>query len=174
MRDVKELLIYRAKKELARREFWEYCKFTSPDFYKEDRAFLKDLATRLQWFIEEAEEQFLVVNMPPRHGKSRTSTKLTEWIFGVYGARIKVMTGSYNETLSETFARQVRDCIAAKPTEGATVYNDIFPNTKIKYGEASVSKWALDGSEQTNYLATSPKGTATGFGCNIMIIDDLI
>ncbi|MBO7156940.1 MAG: phage terminase large subunit, partial [Clostridia bacterium] len=34
--------------------------------------------------------------------------------------------------------------------------------------------WALDGSEQANYLATSPSGTATGFGCKIMIIDDLI
>ena len=37
-----------------------------------------------------------------------------------------------------------------------------------------MTKWALEGSEQTNYLATSPTGTATGFGCDIMIIDDLI
>jgi predicted phage terminase large subunit-like protein len=84
------------------------------------------------------------------------------------------MTGSYNETLSSTFAKQVRDCIAEKPTLGVTVYNDIFPNTRIKYGEASMQKWALEGSQQANYLATSPTGTATGFGCNIMIIDDLI
>ena len=59
MRDVKELLRFRAQKELARREFWEYCKFTSPDFYKEDRAFLKDLAIKLQWFIEEADQQIM-------------------------------------------------------------------------------------------------------------------
>ena len=39
------------KKALSRKNFWEYCKFTSPDFYKEDRPFLKDLATRLQWFV---------------------------------------------------------------------------------------------------------------------------
>jgi predicted phage terminase large subunit-like protein len=84
------------------------------------------------------------------------------------------MTGSYNETLSGTFAKQVRDCIAEKQTLGVTVYRDIFPDTAIKYGEASASKWALEGSEQANYLATSPTGTATGFGCNIMIIDDLI
>lgn len=164
----------RAKMALSRKEFWQYCKFTSPDFYKEDRTFLKDLSTKLQWFIEEAEEQILVVNMPPRHGKSRTATKFVDWLFGKYGHSIRVMTGSYNETLSGTFAKQVRDVIAAKPTLGVTVYNDIFPNTKIKYGEASASKWALEGSEQANYLATSPTGTATGFGCNIMIIDDLI
>lgn len=160
--------------ELSRREFWEYCKFTSPDFYNEERPFLKDLAERLQWFIEQKESQIMVVNMPPRHGKSRTATKFVQWLFGKYGTHIKVMTGSYNETLSSTFAKQVRDCIAEERTPGVTVYNDIFPDTKIKYGEASASKWALEGSQQANYLATSPSGTATGFGCNIMIIDDLI
>ena len=170
----KELLRHFAKIELAKREFWEYCKFTSPDFYIEKRHFLKDLASKLQWFVEESEKQIMVINLPPRHGKSRTATKFVQWLFGKYGTKIKVMTGSYNETLSGTFAKQVRDCIAEKPTLGVTVYNDIFPNTKIKYGEAAASKWALEGSQQANYLATSPGGTATGFGCNIMIIDDLI
>ena len=170
----KELIKHYAQLELARREFWEYCKFTSPDFYTEDRAFLKDLATKLQWFVEEASEQIMVINLPPRFGKSRTVTKFVQWLFGRFGKAIKVMTGSYNETVSSTFAAQVRDCIAEEKTEGVTVYSDIFPNTKIKYGEASKQKWALEGSQQANYLATSPSGTATGFGCNIMIIDDLI
>ena len=164
----------RLKVSLARKDFWGYCKLTSPDFYKEDRAFLKDLAEKLQWFIEEADEKFLVVNMPPRHGKSRTATKFVQWLFGKYGIGEKVMTGSYNETLSSTFAKAVRGTIAEKPTLGVLTYNDIFPNTKIKYGEASAQKWALEGSNQANYLATSPTGTATGFGCNIMIVDDLI
>ena len=170
----KELLKHYAKLELSKREFWEYCKFTSPDFYTEERHFLKDLSEKLQWFIEDAPEQIMVVNMPPRHGKSRTATKFVQWLFGKYGTKIKVMTGSYNETLSGTFAKQVRDTIAEKPTLGVTVYNDIFPNTNIKYGEASVQKWALEGSQQSNYLATSPTDTATGFGCNVMIIDDVI
>lgn len=170
----KNLLKYYAKMELARRDFWEYCKFTSGDFYTDDRTFLKDLAEKLQWFIEDASEQIMVVNMPPRHGKSRTATKFVQWLFGKYGTHIKVMTGSYNETLSSTFAKQVRDSIAEQKTAGITVYSDIFPNTKIKYGEAAAQKWALEGSQVANYLATSPTGTATGFGCNIMIIDDLI
>ena len=170
----KNILKYYARIELSRRSFWEYCKFTSPDFYDDNRKFLKDLSEKLQWFVEEATEQIMVVNLPPRHGKSRTATKFVQWLFGKYGTSIKVMTGSYNETLSGTFAKQVRDCIAEKKTEGITVYSDIFPGTKIKYGEAAAQKWALEGSQQANYLATSPTGTATGFGCNIMIIDDVI
>lgn len=167
-------LILQAKIELARRDFWTYCKLKAPDFYKEERHFLKDLAERLQWFIEEADERFMVVNEPPRHGKSRTATMLVQWLFGKYRIKKKVMTGSYNETLSSTFAKAVRDTIAAKPTMGVLTYCDIFPDTKIKYGEASAQKWALEGSEVANYLATSPTGTATGFGCNVLIIDDLI
>ncbi len=168
------LLQQQLKIELSRREFWQYCKLTSPDFYSNDRAFLHDLADKLQWFVEEAEQQIMVVNMPPRHGKSRTATKFVQWLFGKYGIDKKVMTGSYNETLSGTFAKAVRDVIAEKPTEGVLTYGDIFPSTKIKYGEAVAQKWSLEGSQQANYLATSPTGTATGFGCNIMIIDDLI
>lgn len=162
------------KIELARREFWQYCKLTSPDFYNERRPFLHDMADTLQWFIEEAEQQVLVINLPPRHGKSRTATKFVQWLFGKYGVSKKVMTGSYNETLSGTFAKAVRNVIAEKPADGILVYRDIFPNTKIKYGEAAAQMWSLEGSQQANYLATSPTGTATGFGCNIMIIDDLI
>ena len=55
----KESMRYYAKLMLAKRDFWEYCKFTSPDFYTENRPFLRDLATKLQWFIEEAEEQIM-------------------------------------------------------------------------------------------------------------------
>ena len=169
---IKEELIKQARLELARRDFFEYCKLTAPDFYKEDRLFLKDMCRELQDFYE-SNDQILVINLPPRHGKSRTAGKLVEWIFG-QNNKEKVMTGSYNEDLSGTFAKSVRDTIASERTEGILVYNDIFPNTKIKYGEASSKKWALEGSGQANYLATSPTGTATGFGCSIMIIDDLI
>lgn len=170
--NLKEELIKQARLELARRDFFEYCKLTAPDFYKEDRIFLKDMCNELQDFYF-SNDQILVVNLPPRHGKSRTAGKLVEWVFG-QNNKEKVMTGSYNETLSGTFAKSVRDIIASEKTQGIIVYNDIFPNTKIKYGEASASKWALEGSGQANYLATSPTGTATGFGCTLMIIDDLI
>lgn len=165
-------IINEAKLELARRDFWYYCKLTAGDFYTDKRPFLQDLCDQLQDFVE-SDEKILVINLPPRHGKSRTATQLVKWLFG-QSNKYKVMTGSYNETLSMTFAKQVRDTILEEKTDGILSYCDIFPETKIKRGESSANKWALEGSEQTNYLATSPNGTATGFGCNVMIIDDLI
>ena len=172
MISIKEELKKQARLELSRRDFFEYCKLTASDFYKEDRKFLRDVCYQLQNFYE-SDEKVCVINMPPRHGKSRTAGKFVEWVLGI-NPNEKIMTGSYNEDLSSSFAKSVRDTIASEKTLGALVYNDIFPNTRIKDGEATQKKWALDGSGQANYLATSPTGTATGFGCTIMIIDDLI
>lgn len=157
-----------AQYELSRRKFWYYAKTKAPDFYKEERAYLKDMCNKLQEFIE-GDKKILVINLPPRHGKSRTATLFVQWLLGK-NKKYKIMTGSYNETLSTTFAKQVRDTIA----EEDGTFSKIFKNVSIKRGEGSVNKWALSGSEEANYLATSPTGTATGFGCNIMIIDDLI
>lgn len=170
--NLKEEIKKQARLELARRDFFSYCELTASDFYKEDRSFLKDVCDQLQDFYL-SNEKICVINMPPRHGKSRTAGKFVEWILGT-NPNEKIMTGSYNEDLSSSFAKSVRDTIASAKTEGVIVYNDIFPNTKIKDGEATQKKWALAGSKVSNYLATSPTGTATGFGCTIMIIDDLI
>ena len=45
--------------ELARRDFWEYCKLLAPDFYKEDRKFLKDKCREYQDFYESADDILL-------------------------------------------------------------------------------------------------------------------
>lgn len=162
-----------AKIELARRNLYDYCKLRHPNFYKKDRTYLKDMCYKIQEFLKQNEKKFLVINLPPRHGKSFTSKNTVEWLFGE-NPKLRVMTGSYNETLSGQFAKQVRDTIQTIKVDDNLVYNDIFPSTKIKYGEASASMWSLEKSDQKNYLATSPTGTATGFGAEILIVDDLI
>ena len=162
-----------AKIELARRNLYDYCKLRHPNFYKKDRTYLKDMCYKIQEFLKQNDKKFLVINLPPRHGKSFTSKNTVEWLFGE-NPKLRVMTGSYNETLSGQFAKQVRDTIQTIKVDDNLVYNDIFPNTKIKYGEASASMWSLEKSDQKNYLATSPTGTATGFGAEILIVDDLI
>ena len=162
-----------AKIELARRNLYDYCKLRHPNFYKKDRTYLKDTCYKIQEFLKQNDKKFLVINLPPRHGKSFTSKNTVEWLFGE-NPKLRVMTGSYNETLSGQFAKQVRDTIQTIKVDNNLVYNDIFPNTKIKYGEASASMWSLEKSDQKNYLATSPTGTATGFGAEILIVDDLI
>ena len=100
--DVREEIKKQARLELARRDFFEYCKLTASDFYKEERVFLKDLCYQLQDFYKR-DEKVCVINMPPRHGKSRTAGKFVEWVLGT-NPNEKIMTGSYNEDLSSSFA----------------------------------------------------------------------
>lgn len=161
-----------AKIELARRDFFTYCNLMAPDFYKKDRAFLVDLCNTLQDFYY-SDDTILLVNMPPRHGKSRSLGLFCSYILG-RNINAKIMTGSYNETLSTVFSKNVRNTIMEEKADvDSVVYSDIFPNTKIKYGDGSMNLWSLEGG-YNNYLATSPGGTATGFGASILLIDDLI
>lgn len=168
-----DLIKLEARKELARREFFFYCHLKAPKFYKKSRKFLVDFCNDLQDFYESDDYNVLIVNIPPRHGKSRTLGCFVEWIFGK-NKEEKVMTGTYNEILSRTFSKNVRDSISEqKVDEDTIVYNDIFPDVTIKKGDGAQNLWSLDGG-YNNYLATSPGGTATGFGASIIIIDDLI
>lgn len=168
----KDLIKKYAKIELARREFFYFCNLMAPDFYKHEREYLKELCDELQDFYY-SNDDVLIINMPPRHGKSRTAGLFAQWVFGK-NQKEKVMTGSYNETLSTVFSKNVRNSISeVKADKDKIVYSDIFPSVKIKQGDAAMNLWSLDGG-YNNYLATSPTGTATGFGCTLMIIDDLI
>ena len=168
----KQIAALGAKIELARRRFFYFCQLKAPDFYKDDRQYLKELCDTLQDFYE-SDEPVLIINMPPRHGKSRTASLFVEWMFGK-NQKEKVMTGSYNDTLSTTFAKSVRNAIQEEKADILKpVFSDVFPNVRVKRGDGSMSLWSLEGG-YNNYLATSPGGTATGFGATEMIIDDLI
>ena len=115
----------------------------------------------------------MIVNEPPRHGKSRTAGLLVEWVLGNDQTQ-KIMTGSYNETLSTMFSKNVRNDIQEeKADENRIVFSDIFPGVSIKRGDGAMNLWSLEGG-YNNYLATSPTGTATGFGATLLIVDDLI
>lgn len=156
----------------AKSSFFSYCNLKAPDFYKPERKYLVDLCGDLQAFYE-GDDDVLVINEPPRHGKSRTAGLLVEWVLGKNGKE-KIMTGSYNETLSTMFSKNVRNSIQeVKADIHKPVYSDVFPNTKIAVGDGAMNLWSLEGS-YNSYLATSPGGTATGFGCSLMMIDDLI
>lgn len=168
----REIIIRGAKLELARREFFFYCHLKAPDFYKEERKYLVDLCNEFQDFIR-SDDEVMIVNEPPRHGKSRTAGLLVEWVLGSDQTQ-KIMTGSYNETLSTMFSKNVRnDIMEEKADENRIIFSDIFPGVRIKRGDGAMNLWSLE-SGYNNYLATSPTGTATGFGASLLIIDDLI
>lgn len=158
--------------DMATRRFYYYCRFRLPQVYTKKRPHLEILCDTLQEFYE-SDRQRMILNLPPRHGKTLTVELLTEWILGKQ-PEIGVMVACYNETLSSRFSKAVRGGISersvklAKPT-----FSDYFPNIHIKDGDGAMQLWALEGSH-FSFLATSPGGTMTGIGAQLLIIDDLI
>ncbi|MBC1937178.1 phage terminase large subunit [Listeria grandensis] len=172
-----EYLIIQREKAMrkARKHFWSFCQLLYPEFYKDDRLYLRDLCETLQAFAEDRiAKKILVINIPPRHGKTFTARLFVLWMFG-QDPRLKIITGSYNQILSSLFAQQTRDGIVVENESVKSEYfSDIFPQVKLKYGDSAKAFWSLDGSEEKNYLATSPGGTSTGIGANYLIVDDIL
>ena len=165
----------------ARRSFWAYCQLVNPKFFRPERIYLHELADTLQALYEgtllnpETGERYLklMLNMPPRHGKSYILTLFTQWVLG-RNNEMRIITVSYNEVLAGRFARNVRDGISAtKVDNNLSIFADVFPGTRIKYGDSAMQMWALEG-QYFNYLAAGFGGTITGVGCSIGIIDDPI
>ena len=166
------LLVPSAKIELARRSFYDYCRLCAPGFYKPSRRYLKTLCVQMQAFYE-SDAEVMLINLPPRHGKSRTATLFSQWILG-RNRNEKIIAASYNETLSTLFSKGVRDGIRERGGFlTRPVFSDVFPQVRLKLGDGAAGLWSLQGAH-SSFLATSPYGTATGFGCTLLIIDDLI
>jgi predicted phage terminase large subunit-like protein len=167
-------------RELCNRDFWEFCKYLDPKFFKESRPHLRLIAETLQAFYERRlmradgkHYRKLMLNIPPRFGKSYTLMMFSAWIFGKNSAE-KILTVSYNETLSMRFSAAVRDTIEQKSVDNSlNVFTDIFPDVSIKSGDSQKQLWSLTGT-YFSYLGSSFKGTLTGFGGSIGIIDDPI
>lgn len=173
-RYLKELKTLKREKLLrqARDDFFSYCQTMIPEFYKEDRAYLKRLCREFEEFMQ-SDDDLMILNVPPRHGKSLTAGRFVEWELG-RNPKMRVATGSYNEDMATDFSKEVRDTIAEeRVTDDQVVYTDIFPRAKLKHGSTAAKRWALQGSK-LSYLATSPGGSATGKGFDLLIIDDII
>ncbi|MGO5010804.1 phage terminase large subunit [Niallia sp. Sow4_A1] len=177
-----ELALQREMKlRMARKSFWEFCKVLEPDFYMDDRLYLKRICDTLQGLYEgtlynsklNKPYKKLMMNIPPRHGKSRTLVNFTKWLLGINNQN-KIITASYNDDMATDFSRYCRDGIKETkniPTD--IIYSDVFPNTRIKDGNASVQTWALEGSF-FSYKGVGIGGGVTGKGANILICDDLV
>lgn len=191
--------IRKLKIRLAKMDFWEYCRLEDPEFYSEDRVYLRNFAKLLQAFYErriqrismgsrednfgwmvreeriEAWEtcQRLIVNMPPRHGKTRTVALFESWILGK-DQENRIITGSYNDDTAADLSRMVRDKVSEAPQNRWKVpFSEVFHGVKLKTGDSSVKRWALEG-QFFNYMAAGIGGSATGKGCSLLVIDDPI
>lgn len=160
--------------ELARRHFYDFCVALIPDFYKPERTYLKRICDELEDFVNDPDCRILILNMPPRHGKTLTCDLLSLYLIA-RDHLMSVMKASYNTILSNESSKKVRDYILEEKEDIRKItLKDIFPDTRIKKGDGQLKMWSVEGAKVKSYISTSPKGTATGYGCKVMILDDII
>lgn len=172
--DKTEYIKHEARKELARRSFWDFEQLLYPEIFTDDKKLLKTIADTLQNFYENSPKHYLVISLPPGHFKSFTGKNFVQWLIGKDN-RKRIISASNAHDLAETFSSQIRDTILGLNVgKNGTPYPEIFPNTRIKQGFATKSKWELDGVSEPSYRATSPTSTLTGARADVFVIDDII
>lgn len=109
----------------------------------------------------------LLVEMPPRHGKSLTVSRFfPAWHLGRYPDH-RVMLVSYAANLVYKNSRYARALIRLPK------YKALFPHIELDPASHAVDAWDLAGHEG-GVDALGILGGATGKGANVLIIDDAI
>lgn len=68
-----EMLLQLEAIDEVKTNFFKFCNVLAPSFYKASRALLIYMCNEMQDFYS-SDDEVLIVNVPPRHGKSRTAS----------------------------------------------------------------------------------------------------
>jgi len=149
-----------AKRELARRHLLDFTKFRFPSYkINWHHKILSDALER----VENGTLKRLIVNMPPRHGKSElVSVNFPAWCMGRDKNR-SIIAASYGADLATDFGRKVRNIMDDQD------YKLLF-NTRLAEDAKAKGSWSTQGRGE--YNAVGVGGAITGKGASIAIIDD--
>lgn len=151
----------KANDELARRFYSEYLLRVHRGMYKELKH-TEYIADRLQ-AIADGEQKYIIVEMPPRHGKSMTITETFPSYFIGRNPNKRVIATAYSEGLARKFGRLNRNKLLEF---GADVFNIQMANDN-----STATNWSVD-EDNGGMVATGIGGSITGEGADLMIIDD--
>jgi predicted phage terminase large subunit-like protein len=149
--------------EIAKKDYSFYLEFVHNGAFK--LAKHHNLICQHLEAIDRGELDKLMIFLPPRHSKSSTvSENFPSWYLG-RDPRRKVILVSYGDSLAKKFGRSNRQRIE-------TYGKEIF-NMELARDNSSVQHFSIEGQE--GYMLSQGYGSSiTGFGCNLLIIDDPI
>jgi hypothetical protein len=116
--------------------------------------------------VENGEVLRLMIAVPPRHGKSLTTSQIfPAWYLGRHPDR-SIIACSYGAELALDFGRRVRNYVASP------MHRRVFPGCAISPDDAAAHRFStLNGG---SYFAVGAGGAITGRGADLLLIDDPI
>lgn len=116
--------------------------------------------------ITRDEVQWVMVRMPPRHGKSLTVSRYFPVYYLCKHPDRHIIQASYGAELAHSFGREARNVMLNE------YRGELFPDVHIRTDSAAAHRW------NTNHggglLATGIPGPITGRGAHLLNIDDPI
>jgi predicted phage terminase large subunit-like protein len=172
----RNLLLLRRQQAIlrSREDFMAFVKYTSPDpadpndITKStyENALHHDAVAAALQEVEKGNYQFLILTMPPRHGKSElVSRRFPAWFMGRH-PRWSTVVATYNDDFAMDFGAEVRKIMAS------TQFKNVFPDTRLVRGGQAKDRLQTTQGGMATFVGVG--GSLTGRGCEVLIIDDLI
>lgn len=158
----------------ARERFMTFVKFTSPDpedpndvnRSKYKNAKHHDAIARVIEEVVAGNIRFLILTMPPRHGKSElVSRRLPAWFMGRF-PHLHGIVATYNDDFAADFGKEVRNIVKMPQ------FRQVFPGVSLQRGGAASDRLQTSAGGQWSFVGRG--GSLTGRGGHILIGDDLI
>lgn len=148
----------------ARKEFINYCEVIDEKYQANwHHEVIADILQKALGRVLKGEDVRIILEVPPRHGKSdETTIKFPSWVLGEHPS-IPVIVSSYSADLAEDFGQKTRDLMNSQS------YQDIF-STRLREDTKSKGRWLTQ--SDGGYTAVGVGGAITGRGFKIGIIDD--
>ena len=158
---IPEEVRYQALLQLARLNYKDYLLLSHHNSYTHFRH-TKLIANELQK-IADGEQRYIIIEMPPRHGKSLTVSETFPSYYLAKNPNKRVITTAYSDTLARKFGRANRN-------KFAEFSNQLF-DIDIAYDNGSVNDWSVH-QMPGGMISTGIGGSITGQGADLLIIDD--
>jgi predicted phage terminase large subunit-like protein len=166
-----EAIRLRALRHRARSGLLSFTLYTKPDYQVNWHH--KLLCQKLNAFAR-GEIRYLMVFMPPRHGKSElVSRRFPAFLHGLYPHAF-IMAASYSDSLASDMATDVQKIM------DSSLYSDVFPEVKIPPAGTRHPIYIRNSNEhhlinqQGKYAGQGIGGSFTGKGAQFIIVDDPI
>lgn len=159
-RETLAALAQAAREELARRRLGDFLELLQPGYERPPHA--KLICERLEQ-LERRELRRLIVEIPPRHGKTlHCSNAFPAFYLGRH-PRHQVILASHTAELAEDNSRAARGFIQ----------DDRYPFTvRVSKTSSAVERWHTTAGGRL--IAAGAGGALTGFGAHLLIVDDPI
>lgn len=149
------------RKEMSRRHLINFLEYESDGQWKRAKH-LEILCDHLE-AVERGEIQRLIVEMPPRNGKSEiVSKKFPSWYLGRNPSKEMIIC-SYSADLAYDFSRIARDTFEE--------WGPQLWNVELSRASGAVGRWGIEGY-RGGMMAAGVGGPITGRGAHVAIVDD--